>query len=722
MADKPITNKLLDFLGLGKTSGNVSLIAGAPGLTNSTNRATQDLNSISEQQKQVMAKLKKVKDPKEKQLLLNESRRLSGLTENAGEQVRQQTDLYKTMGNVTDQDLTKGNLQFALERGAKQSAELASYAVPFGKVAKGLKGAQLAASVGKNVLLPGAAAAMLSKSATDDATLGNILNAGVGGAAGAGLLHGAGGLLSKAGEKVGELASIPALKNLRPSKSQIDKFMEKTGVDIGDFVTKNKLFKKGTEQVNKLLEPLQKQFNEIATQEGVNASTKTVLDKFGPIISELKSAVQPELQSKGAKIEEVVAGLVKKYGDNIPLSELTKQRKLFDKLTGTFGREAVDAEANQLMRDILQDLVRETAESATSGSGKKLKELGSELNKLYQFQNIAKSQANLGRGSLPIGLTNALGISGGLASGFTGEGYDVKRGLQNAVIGGVVPTVANNPMAIEGATKLLSGAGNLAQKELPQMLQNILMQGASRSGGQVVSPQQAQAAPLVEQPAVDPAAEQAPPTAPTNSNLQQLRDLGLSEDLLTQFSAQETPQTQEYLNPYGKPPEELYRESFRALQAGDKQTANVLMDMYKDEIAHGQLKKDEVKQKPLSEGASKVLRSANSGSDALTQIETILMETPDVLFGQGGVGGIKQLRGQKGKQFDATMNKLKLAIKTIDTGADASGTLMQLYEGMIPAPGDDPETVAYKLGELRSFFEGAKDPAGLSTMTEMPIQ
>lgn len=111
---------------------------------------------------------------------------------------------------------------------------------------------------------------------------------------------------------------------------------------------------------------------------------------------------------------------------------------------------------------------------------------------------------------------------------------------------------------------------------------------------------------------------------------------------------------------------------------------------------------------PSTDGERRVARSATSGLKAVNQIDTFLQNNPSVLSGQGGAFNVHYLRGQEGRKYDSLIAQLKLAIKTIDTGADASGTLIKIYEDMLPANGDDASTIADKIDQLKGFLENSQ--------------
>ena len=717
----PLQNvdKLLNFLGLGKTAGNVNLATMAPNLGRASNQANQQIMSNSAKQRQILQMAKTTKDPEEKRRLLQQSRDLDAQTGQLGESVGDLADLTKQRGNVSDADLLMSNLGFATKRGLQQSAELGSYAVPFGKAAKG---AGFASKLATKALIPGAVSAGLQGAAKDDATVGSVAREAAGGALGSGLLHGAGGLLSKGAQKIGDFASIPALKALRPSLSQVTNFSERTGEDIGQFATRNKLFDKGTSQVNELIKPVQESFNAIANKEGVSVSAKSLQDKLSPLISEFKGATQKELQSKGAKLEEAMSALIKKYGDNIPLSELTKERKLFDKLTGKFGREAVDAETNQVMRDTLQSIIQESTQGVTGEGGRNLKELGQELNKLYSFKDIAKKQANLGRGSLPMGLTNSLGAGAGLASGFTGEGYDVKRGLQNAAIGGIAPAVINNPKLISAVSQAMSKVGQAGKTQIPQLLQNVLMQGASRTGGNLASP-------LVEnQPVQEQTQGQVPPETPQNLNaieqqtnqqvappseqsnadiLSQMKQFNVPEKNIQEFMAfaqqqgVQLPSQQPATQGMTVTPEMM---DMATLTLAPKELAK-LEKIYNRQ--QGLLEKKKGTDK-LAAGQVTALADFDIGEDILTNLESTLKTYENKT---GPIRGRISQRNVNDPDAQGLNSELGIAAqvigKALEGGKLAEGDIAR-YKSMLPAITDTPATAKKKIDNVRRLLQSQK--------------
>jgi hypothetical protein len=216
----------------------------------------------------------------------------------------------KTAGRISDSDEKLSRSQFAMKRGAQQSAELASYSVPFGK----------GANIATKVLLPGAAAAGLQGMAKDDATVGSVAKEAIGGAAGAGLVHGAGklasGAVKLAGKAAGRAADNLATKSLRPSPSQQTKFLKETKEKMIDFIKRNKLQGSGYDEIHKAANPLQKAFDEVVTSNKLEIEPNKILSGFSDEIARLQRSIIPANKAKAEALTQIADNFINEYGSD----------------------------------------------------------------------------------------------------------------------------------------------------------------------------------------------------------------------------------------------------------------------------------------------------------------------------------------------------------------------------------------------------------------------
>jgi hypothetical protein len=358
----------------------------------------------------------------------------------------------------------------------QQVAGIASYAVPAGA---GIKAASKLGAV---------SGGLMAYSEGD-----NILAGIMGGALGGALLPMLGKGITKAGKIVKGSAEDLVLRALRPSPSQQAAFKKVTGQNLKQFVINNKLFEKGPEQVRKLINPVQQEFDDIVKKSGAKVDGQSLLGKFASLIDDLKNATVPELQNKGAAIEKYVLNLTEKIkGEQIGIDELTDERKIIDKLVKQFKNDPVSASYFEDIRNVLQDTIREATEKVNikGASGKTLKELGQTLRPMYEFLKIAERQQYLGQGSLPSGITQTIagtvgGVGGSVLGGPAGAGVGY-------VMGSAATSVANNPKVISKATeaglkvgeKAMQAGSKVAQQKIPQVLSRA---AGAQAAGELVS-------------------------------------------------------------------------------------------------------------------------------------------------------------------------------------------------------------------------------------------
>ncbi|MBU1092534.1 hypothetical protein KJ836_02615 [Patescibacteria group bacterium] len=433
------------------------------------------------------------------------------------------------------------------ERGAKTGLELGSYLVPAGKTFKTAVGL-------------GAVSGGLKSISNDEKVAGGA----IGGAVGAGVMYGlfnlGGKLLSQSGDKL-------ALKGLRPSKSQITKFEGKTGENLTQFVKENKLFQKGTEQVNDKLKVLYNQYDDVAVKSGKKIGVLDLLDKFDDQIDELSKYGGTEFDSIiNYLTKEKTAVADKLTGKSeVGLDWLVNNRRQLDKVIpkSSFGADPIAAGSKKIVRDMYKKVIDETTGGVT-------KTIGGQINKFEAFKDIAKLQKNLGTGNLPVGLMSILSSGAGAGLGYGSGG---KNGaIKGALIGAGLTAAANNPKVISSLTKLLTAGGNKASNAsgsfIPQLLgRTIGQQVGSLTQNTVNGNQQPNQTPVseLEQNNVD---QQQPQNNQGNSII----------------PPTENTSTQNYLT--GKSPEQHYAAYQKAIAAGDKTNAALLYKRFEDETKY----------------------------------------------------------------------------------------------------------------------------------------
>lgn len=280
-------------------------------------------------------------------------------------------------------------------------------------------------------------------------------------------------IVSKAGQPVKEAGEKLILKALKPSPSQVTNFVKKTGEDLVDFMTRNKLTQNFVDEAGAKLDDLQNAFDEIAMNSGKKVEIGTLKTAFEKQIDEYSSAIAPALKKKAGDVKEVFDNLAKKFGtEAVDVGDLTKERRSIDALLkeGQFSLAPEAASYYRAVRDILQQAVRDATEDIKVG-GRGLKELGQEIHKYIEFEKIAEKQAGLGKGANIIGLLKPLAAMAG-----AGVGGGVVGGGLGGLVGLGLAGASQSPKVMGILSQLLQSAGGKIQesKVLPKLIEGLL--------------------------------------------------------------------------------------------------------------------------------------------------------------------------------------------------------------------------------------------------------
>ena len=281
----------------------------------------------------------------------------------------------------------------------------------------------------------------------------------------AGVFAGGGKIVKTLGSKIFNLGENLALRSIRPSPSQQKNFFLRTGIRLKDFVIEKGLFKKGTEQVDEIIDPLQKSFDDIALRSNKQIPLDNVVKTFDDRINQFLEIPTDASQKIAKKLTVEKDLFLDRFGEKIAVdvSEITRLRRKIDNLipTSKWIQDPIASGAERSTRGIYQDLVREGTEGITAAGGKSLKSVGQELKKLYEFRDIALAQEGLGRGTLPFGVKTGLQViaaTGGGAYGAYREG-DVNGIIKYALLGYGAAWAANNPRIISFVARNLTTIG-----------------------------------------------------------------------------------------------------------------------------------------------------------------------------------------------------------------------------------------------------------------------
>lgn len=331
-------------------------------------------------------------------------------------------NLKYTPGEVQDNfggDTAVQRTTNTLDTTLRTSAGVGSYFVPGGVGAK-------------QIITRGFAGGALDAISSKDTT---VTDAVIGGAAGAAGGYIFGDLLPKGlravGRKGEDAATALAGSTISASPTQQREFLQTAGETIEKFALDRGLLGRDPKVVQQFIDPLQGAFDDIAINSGNKGSVLDVIDKFGPAIENYKNSTSTQDKAVAKKLERVVDNFIEKFGDSpIDVADFTKERKTFDKFLNNkdFGATttATTRVANKEARFALQNIVEDITINETLPDGRSLKDLGSELKKLYSFRTIVEKQAGKGKGSsVPFSLLS--GGAGGLVGLATAQ-EDIKNG------------------------------------------------------------------------------------------------------------------------------------------------------------------------------------------------------------------------------------------------------------------------------------------------------
>ena len=374
-----------------------------------------------------------------------------------------------------------GDIRRAGQMGLKRSLGAASYAVPIGK------------TLPAALALGGTMGALRGAAAGETAEI-RPREVGVGAAAGAiggGIAYGGQALVRAFGRGLATTGKNLTLRIIRASKTQQRGFLKQTGQSLENFIVKHNLFSKGVEPVDDLIKPLMDQYDDAAIESGKQIPAQKLFNEFNKRIALLKNVPTTETQRTAERLSSELALAQQKFGTGkIPLAAVTQTRRQIDDLLkkSAFNQPVLD----QLVNKHIRDVYKSTIDTATEGA---TKELGKQINNLLAYRAIAELQQGLGRGNLPIGLLQQLGLLGGGAILGGGGGFATGRSVESAVKGALIglgfTAAINNPKVIGLATKtLLEAGGKMAGFQLPDFLSRIIQQGIT--GGVLQSREQPQ--------------------------------------------------------------------------------------------------------------------------------------------------------------------------------------------------------------------------------------
>ena len=561
----------------------------------------------------------------------------------------------------------------------------------------------------------GAGAGALAKNLLDDkegVDAGDVLKetalGGVGGVVGKGLSSVAGKVLPKIGRGIEKTGENVAIRSLRPSKTQLTKYAASHGEDMAKTMTRTGAVGKSAEEMDEIIKPLQNQFNSITKNSGIKISRQQADSKALKYIDELLKSPSKEDHKIAEQLLEEYDFAMKTMGDDlIDISKINDAKITFAGKVNSWKLDPMQAGKNELLGKIFRETTQEAADSAglTGANGETLKQLGLELNKLYDLKGIAALQGNLGRGNLPIGLSTLLSAGGAGAMG---------GGLPGAAGTVGVTLLANNPRAMQVYSKLAMKAGKAMQTmpSIPggQVVSQGIGQTTTRMGGSMppidssltpdansnynpendTSNQALHNMPTISQGITESNGE----TTRPDGFIQSADGKILSQDKQWVFNEQTQQWDKNAQEGGGFTKENLRQAYIEALQSGDTKTLARIKE------ATNYLFPEDKAQKPLSAAARKDYEKANSGLRAVERIEADLVKDPNLLA--------KKLNplDQGGRAIGSDITSIIDLIGYFRTGATITPDQRKDYRYMFPSLLDSPDVRQRKLAAIKEELQG----------------
>lgn len=276
-------------------------------------------------------------------------------------------------------------------------------------------------------------------------------------------------LISAFGKQMGKAGEYLAESGVKPTKTQRESFKKAVGTTIGKYIADKKLAGDLANNVADAVEKFQGEFDDIAINSGLRATSKNIRKGVNDAISKLDPFVdKQEIEA----LREFGSDLSKKKG-GFDISELTKMRRRLDEKIPQsqwqklMGGEAVSKMVEQRMA--LQGIIQEIAGDVISPSGKTLKQLGQELMPLYKLSKIAGLQEGVSVAGRIGGLGDIAAVTGGIAAG----------GPIGAVLGPIARRIATSSRVQGEAAKAAIGTGESLAR--PGVVQTFA-KGALRTG------------------------------------------------------------------------------------------------------------------------------------------------------------------------------------------------------------------------------------------------
>jgi hypothetical protein len=181
------SQQVADFLGVGTTKNNIDTVTSFADQRRRTAEASFDSTHAFQTSKALIEAAKQEPDKTKKRALLDQSKAIMEQSDTNMQGFQEDLTQRQFDSGITEKDMTRGNLDFALRRGLGQSGELASWLLPakVAPIAAGAKGRIITSGArgfvgGTGQGVAGAAQADSVGEAAQDIVKGGMVGAGLG--------------------------------------------------------------------------------------------------------------------------------------------------------------------------------------------------------------------------------------------------------------------------------------------------------------------------------------------------------------------------------------------------------------------------------------------------------------------------------------------------------------------------------------------------------------
>ena len=256
--------------------------------------------------------------------------------------------------------------------------------------------------------------------------------------------------------RIGAAESI-ATRSTKASASQLEKFKDLTGQDVGKFMVDNGVYT--MDDAEKAIKPLQKTYNEM-----VRTGQKVSGVKYADNLRKKAIDILSEDHSEGArKLADKLwdeADVQEKIGDVTDTVLTNTKSNTFNKVTDKSMTDPLSDNFNKQVGAVGIETLDEIAKGSAA--------VGKQLQALREFQHIAKKQTQLGKGTQVLNILKP-SVAGAAAGSFI-PGVGNLTGAGIGAVGsaalsspGVQRTVAKTLATGEPLAKVGAGIGNMAQ-------------------------------------------------------------------------------------------------------------------------------------------------------------------------------------------------------------------------------------------------------------------